>query len=92
VGDSRGPRGRGDRCLVVAKKTSDVNVAFGAAVRSARIERGYSQGGFAAHAGMDLSDYRAIERGEFNVRYSTVVTIADALEVPAHELIQRGEK
>jgi transcriptional regulator with XRE-family HTH domain len=70
----------------VAKKTSAVNVAFGAAVRSVRIERGYSQESFAAHAGMDLSDYRAIERGEFNVLYSTVLKLAEGLEVPVHEL------
>lgn len=91
MGDSRGPRGRGDRCLAVAKKTSAETAAFGAAIRSVRVERGYSQEGFAAHAGMDRSYYGAIERGEFNVTYSTIVKIADGLRVPVHELFERAE-
>jgi transcriptional regulator with XRE-family HTH domain len=39
---------------------------LGEAIRASRNERGYSQEGFAAHAGMDRSYYGAIERGGFN--------------------------
>jgi transcriptional regulator with XRE-family HTH domain len=67
-----------------------VTTAFGAAVRSVRVERAYSQDGFAAHAGMDRSYYGAIERGEFNVSLGTVLKVAEGLEVPAHELLRRA--
>ncbi|HTB49780.1 MAG TPA: helix-turn-helix transcriptional regulator [Solirubrobacteraceae bacterium] len=67
-----------------------MTTAFGAAVRSVRVERAYSQDGFAAHAGMDRSYYGAIERGEFNVSLGTVLKVAEGLEVPAHELLRRA--
>jgi transcriptional regulator with XRE-family HTH domain len=64
-----------------------VTLAFGAAVRA---ERGYGQEAFATHAGMDRSYYGAIERGEFNVSLSTILKLAEGLEVPAHELLRRA--
>jgi transcriptional regulator with XRE-family HTH domain len=73
----------------MAGKKSANSIALGAAIRSVRVERGYTQEGFAAHAGMDRSYYGAIERGEFNISFSTMVRIADGLEVPMHELVGR---
>ncbi len=43
------------------------------------------------HAGIDRSYYGAIERGEFNVTLETMIKIANALEVPAAELLARAE-
>jgi transcriptional regulator with XRE-family HTH domain len=40
---------------------------------------------------MDRSYYGAIERGEFNLSYTTVLKIARGLEVPAAELIERAD-
>ena len=74
----------------MATQKSVVTIAFGAAVRSMRVERAYSQEGFAAHAGMDRSNYGAIERGEFNVSLSTILKIADGLEVKGHEILLRA--
>jgi transcriptional regulator with XRE-family HTH domain len=69
-------------------KKSAANVALGLAARSLRIKRGLAQEAFAARAGMDRSNYGAIERGEFNVRLDTIVKIAAALEISAAALLE----
>jgi transcriptional regulator with XRE-family HTH domain len=46
------------------------------ALRAIRLERGLNQEAFVAHAGLDRSDYGAIERGEFNVTLDTIVKLA----------------
>jgi transcriptional regulator with XRE-family HTH domain len=71
-------------------KKSSANVAFGAASRSMRAERGLPQEAFARHAGLDRSYYGAIERGEFNVTLDTIMKIASALGVPAAALLERA--
>lgn len=73
------------------RKRAPAAVAFGAALRALRVERGYSQESFAAHAGIDRSYYGAIERGEFNVSLETIVKLARALEVSAAEVARRAE-
>jgi XRE family transcriptional regulator, regulator of sulfur utilization len=49
-----------------------------------------AQEAFAARAGLDRSNYGAIERGEFNVSLDTIVKIAAALEVSAAALLERA--
>jgi transcriptional regulator with XRE-family HTH domain len=71
-------------------RKSTANVAFGAAIRSMRTERGLPQEAFAGRAGIDRSYYGAIERGEFNVSLDTIVKIAGALGVSAAELLERA--
>ncbi|HXP37829.1 MAG TPA: helix-turn-helix transcriptional regulator [Solirubrobacteraceae bacterium] len=63
--------------------------ALGRAIREVRVERGFTQEGFAGHAGMDRSYYGAIERGEFNVTLSTIYKIADGFGIGAGELLDR---
>jgi transcriptional regulator with XRE-family HTH domain len=74
----------------VARKKTPVTIAFGAAVRALRVERGFGQEGFAAHAGLDRSYFGAIERGEFNVSLETIVKVATALEVTTAEVLRRA--
>jgi transcriptional regulator with XRE-family HTH domain len=74
----------------MSRKRSPTTIAFGAAVRALRVERGFAQEAFAAHAGMDRSYYGAIERGEFNVSLETIVKLAVALELSAAEVLRRG--
>jgi transcriptional regulator with XRE-family HTH domain len=74
----------------MARKKTAVTIAFGAAVRALRRERGYGQEGFAARARLDRSYYGAIERGEFNVSLETIVKVATALEVTAAEVLRRA--
>lgn len=72
-------------------KKSPANRALGNAVRSARGEHGYAQESFAAHAGLDRSNYGAIERGEFNVTLDTIVKIAAGLGITVAELLHRAK-
>jgi transcriptional regulator with XRE-family HTH domain len=75
---------------VVGKKT-EANLAFGRAVREVRAERGFSQEAFAARVKLDRSYFGAIERGEYNVSYLTVLKIARGLDMPPAELMERAE-
>jgi transcriptional regulator with XRE-family HTH domain len=75
----------------MSRKKTQVTQALGAAVRSARVKRGCGQEAFAAYAGFDRSYYGAIERGEFNVSLSTLIKLADALELSAAELLRRAD-
>jgi transcriptional regulator with XRE-family HTH domain len=74
----------------MGRNKTPVTIAFGAAVRALRRERGYRQEGFAAHAGLDRSYFGAIERGEFNVSLETIVKLATALEMTAAEVLWRA--
>jgi len=73
------------------KPKSATCVALGAAIRSLRVERGFTQEAFAAHAGIDRSYYGAIERGEFNVSLDTIIKIADGLGVRSSALLRRAK-
>jgi transcriptional regulator with XRE-family HTH domain len=74
----------------VGRKKSAVTQAFGRAVRELRVERGFGQEAFAAHAGLDRSYFGAIERGEFNVSLGTILKLASGLETTAAELLARA--
>jgi transcriptional regulator with XRE-family HTH domain len=71
-------------------KKSAASQALGKAVRSTRSEQGYSQEGFARHAGMDRSYFGAIERGEFSPTLDMLVKIATALGMSLSELLRRA--
>lgn len=71
-------------------KKSAAVAAVGQAIRSLREERGHSQEGFAAAAGLDRSYYGAIERGEFNVTIDTLAKVASALGLPASKVLEHA--
>lgn len=71
------------------KKSASVQ-KLGKAIRSVRAERGYAQEAFAKRAGVDRSYYGAIERGEFNISFDTLVRIAAGLETTAAALCRRA--
>jgi transcriptional regulator with XRE-family HTH domain len=62
---------------------------LGREIRALRLARGQSEEQVAKLAGLDLDRYGAIERGEQNLTYLTLLAIAAALEVPASEIVQR---
>jgi transcriptional regulator with XRE-family HTH domain len=74
----------------VARKRTPNTLAFGAAVRAVRVERGFAQEAFARHVRIDRSYYGAIERGEFNVSLETMVKLAVGLDVRPSELLRRA--
>jgi transcriptional regulator with XRE-family HTH domain len=72
-------------------KKSPANRALGHALRSARRDHGYTQESFAPHAGLERSNYGAIERGEFNVTLDTIVKVASGLDMTVAELLDRAK-
>jgi transcriptional regulator with XRE-family HTH domain len=61
---------------------------FGQRVRQLREKRGWSQEGFAHEGGLGRSFSGAIERGEKDVRLSTLIKIAKALAMSVAELLR----
>ena len=62
-------------------------VELGVRIQSLRKDRGLSQQGLAADAGLDRSYVSAIEHGKQNVSFATLKGISDALGVSVSELI-----
>ena len=71
----------------VAKPISPEAKQFGKNLRASRKSAGFSQEGFALHCGLDRSYVGQIERGEKNVTLKTIVTLAEALETTADQLV-----
>jgi transcriptional regulator with XRE-family HTH domain len=71
------------------KKSASVQ-KLAKAIRSVRAEHGYAQEAFAKRAGIDRSYYGAIERGEFNISFDTLVKVASGLETTAAALCRRA--
>lgn len=76
-------------------ETADVSVdeqsandAFAANLRRLREHAGYSQEGFASHAGISRGYYGKIERGEHSPSLNKMLQIAEALGVPLNELLR----
>ncbi len=70
---------------------SPTHAAFGDALRELRVERGVSQEAIALDAGLNRGYYSGVERGVRNVSLTNIVKIADALGVPASEVLARAE-
>ncbi len=71
---------------------SQSHVALGRAVRTFRVERGFSQEDLAHRSGMHRTYLGGIERGERNVSYANLKRLALALEVPASQLLAVAEQ
>jgi transcriptional regulator with XRE-family HTH domain len=71
-------------------KKSKANQKLGRSIRSIREQKLYSQERFARHAGFERSNYGAIERGEFNVRFDTLVKIAAGLDMTVAALCEKA--
>jgi transcriptional regulator with XRE-family HTH domain len=63
---------------------------LGKAIRAARERRGHSQESFARSIAVDRGYYGAIERGEFNISFDTLVTIVRGLETTVAELTKQA--
>ncbi len=67
---------------------SEAQLQLGERVRRLREERGWSQEGFAHEGGLGRSFAGAIERGEKDVRLSTLIKLAKALGVSLSQLLK----
>lgn len=70
------------------KAGSEAQVQLGDRVRRLREERGWSQEGFAHEGCLGRSFAGAIERGEKDVRLSTLIKLARALGVTLSQLLK----
>ena len=67
-------------------KTRQLIKGFGDRIRHLRESRNISQEAFAEAAGMDRAGYGRIERGQVDIRLSTIARIAEALELPMTDI------
>ena len=65
---------------------------FGAAVRRLRLQRGYSQAGFAEACKLERAYMGMIERGEVNISVRTALKIARGLDVTLSGLFVELER
>lgn len=65
--------------------------ALGTAIRSLRLDLGYSQESFADEVGIDRSYLGGIERGEHNVALMNLVRISKALKLSMSELLSAAK-
>ena len=66
--------------------------AFAEAVRACRIDRGWSQEELAFQAGLHRNYVSGLERGIRNPSLTTIVALADALELTPSALVARIDK
>jgi transcriptional regulator with XRE-family HTH domain len=67
------------------------HAAFGQAIREIRQSQGHSQEGFADLAGLHRTYVGGIERGERNMSFATILTLADALGLLPSVVLERYE-
>jgi transcriptional regulator with XRE-family HTH domain len=68
-------------------KTPPHQVAFGTAVKAGRVALGLSQEDFADQLGMHRTQLGHIEQGKKDCRLSTIIRVANALNLPASSLL-----
>lgn len=61
--------------------------SFGRKVRAFREAKGWSQRDMAANCNIDSADIGRIERGQVDIRYTTILQLAEVLEVSPCKLI-----
>ena len=71
----------------MAKVRNSDLAALGERIRRARKERGWNQEEFAYECGLDRSYMGGIERGERNVTFETLCTIAEGLGMNLSDLL-----
>jgi len=66
--------------------------AFGEVLRELRLERGLTQEALALDAGTERSHISALERAEKGPSLATILRLAQALGIPAGEILDRVER
>jgi ribosome-binding protein aMBF1 (putative translation factor) len=69
------------------KRERQIKEEFGARVRAFRVQKGLSQEALALACGLDRSYIGGVERGERNISIINIHKIAEALGIPAGELL-----
>jgi transcriptional regulator with XRE-family HTH domain len=74
-------------CILLFVK-ADARVLFGRRLRELRKRIGLSQEALAHQAGLDRSYVGGVERGEYNISLMNICLLAQALDLPPHELLR----
>ncbi|MFZ5897063.1 MAG: helix-turn-helix domain-containing protein [Myxococcota bacterium] len=74
-----------------SRRAQEVIKHLGGNVQRLRQKRGLTQERLAEMTSLDLSYTQRVERGQINVTLGTLVTFADALEVPPAALLRPGK-
>jgi len=77
-----------DKRRAAKKAESQAQLQLGERVRQLREARGWSQEGFAHEGGLGRSFAGAIERGDKDIRLSTLIKLARALGVSLSQLLK----
>lgn len=70
-----------------SKRYTDEIKQLGENVRNIRIRKGLTQFALEAACGIDRSDISRIENGRMDVQFSSIVRLAEALDLPTSELL-----
>lgn len=77
---------------VAKKKSKEVTVALGLAIKELRAKVEISQEELAHKAGLDRGYMGAVERGSYNLTLKNIVKVCDALEIKPSLLLKTAEK
>jgi transcriptional regulator with XRE-family HTH domain len=69
-----------------------LHVAFGRVIRELRTEQGISQEELGNRTGLHRNHVGQVERGELSPTLTSVDVLAEALGLPASELVARAER
>jgi transcriptional regulator with XRE-family HTH domain len=83
---------RKSRRKSTSPKISFEHVIFGSAVRETRARRNLSQEQLGLHSGLHRNYVGAIERGEINPTFKTLLAVAGGLALPLSEVIALYER
>ena len=74
------------------RKKTPARIAFGALLKSKRIELGLTQEELAERAQLHYTYVGSVERGERNIAFENIIALARALKISPKELMPTGEK
>ena len=73
------------------RREAEIQQSFGARLREIRRHKGLSQEALALACDLDRTYIGGVERGERNISLINIYKIADALKLPASELLREGD-
>ena len=76
----------------LSKRTAEADKRVGACVRAARIKAGLSQSKLAGELGITFQQLQKYEKGKNRIAVSTLLLIAEALDLPVHSFFESVER
>ena len=76
----------------LSKRTAEADKRVGACVRAARIKAGLSQSKLAGELGITFQQLQKYEKGKNRIAVSTLLLIAEALDLPVNSFFETVER